>query len=714
MTVASETARNNYIGTGTTGPFAYNFRVFQDADLLVTKADSDGVETTLTLTTDYTVTGAGSYNGGNVTLVTALAIGETLSIRRVIGATQGADLPNQGGYFPEVVEAALDRLTFLIQQMKDEYGRGLRLPETEAPSDLLTILPPLAERKGRTQGYDATTGQPVMFSTANTAVSAAMEAVVQSATLALARAALGPWGDAVLTATDRTLLAQQGDVINVKNYPYLAVGNGVADDTTAIQAALTAAAVSGGSVFLPPGTYLCGQISLTSKARVRISGAGYASVLKLTGTPTQNIQAYTTWLLLDTCTQMIVDHLRFDCNNLEHVAIGIMGCTDVLVDGCYIHNSPGTIGDSRPAIIAHSSAAVRVVNNHLYDVSTWFSFGLSTTLGQITDSVFANNVCRNAKATSAANCTRSVIANNVFDTSLYCGIELNGSAAAAMTDWSVIGNTFKGCVAPCLQVSGLAAGGQTRDGVISGNTFVGGLDAAIYAFGDVYDVTIGDNIIRDCAKGIALTVNASGGCKRFQIHDNKIYDTRAGGSRTMTVGIELAMGTSGAGAITGEALADIDIVDNQIRNTTDAGIGTTYTSGAGTWARCRISRNRANNCDYGIKIGTGNPTACWTAMELSGNRTADNATAGIRMSIDPGDINTWTVQDNFGALAYNSPYIFGGLGGVPALLGLRSTATPEGAIVGGIGSTCHNLAGGAGTSFYVKQTATVNTGWAGK
>jgi hypothetical protein len=84
------------------------------------------------------------------------------------------------------------------------------------------------------------------------------------------------------------------------------------------------------------------------------------------------------------------------------------------------------------------------------------------------------------------------------------------------------------------------------------------------------------------------------------------------------------------------------------------------------------------------------------------------------MSIDAGDVNTWTVQDNFGALAYNSPYVFGGLGGVPALLGLRSIATPEAAIVAGIGSTCHNISGGAGTSFYVKQTATVNTGWAGK
>lgn len=42
------------------------------------------------------------------------------------------------------------------------------------------------------------------------------------------------------------------------------------------------------------------------------------------------------------------------------------------------------------------------------------------------------------------------------------------------------------------------------------------------------------------------------------------------------------------------------------------------------------------------------------------------------------------------------------------------TGSPEGAITAPAGSTCENLGGGAATSFYVKQTTTGNTGWAGK
>jgi hypothetical protein len=42
------------------------------------------------------------------------------------------------------------------------------------------------------------------------------------------------------------------------------------------------------------------------------------------------------------------------------------------------------------------------------------------------------------------------------------------------------------------------------------------------------------------------------------------------------------------------------------------------------------------------------------------------------------------------------------------------TGTPEGAVAAAIGSTYHRTDGGAGTSFYVKQSGAGNTGWVGK
>lgn len=52
--------------------------------------------------------------------------------------------------------------------------------------------------------------------------------------------------------------AQAMSVINVKDAPYAAKGDGATDDRAAIQAALDAVPPSGGAVFLPPGDYVVG------------------------------------------------------------------------------------------------------------------------------------------------------------------------------------------------------------------------------------------------------------------------------------------------------------------------------------------------------------------------------------------------------------------------------------------------------------------------
>lgn len=498
-------------------------------------------------------------------------------------------------------------------------------------------------------------------------------------------------------------------VYNVVDYG--AIGNGVATDTVAVQAAITAASTTGGIVFFPQGTFLLGSLHLTSVANIDFRGVGDASILKLNSNPTQNIQNITTWLLLTSCTGCSVEKIQFDLNNREHCAIGCTGCTDIRIESNYIHNSPGTIGDNRPAIVVHSTVGARVLNNYINDVSAWFYFGLGTTLGQITDSVFSHNICRNAKSTNGANCTRSIISDNIFDTCLYAGIEAAG-VGTAMVDWVISNNTFKSCTAPALQIAALSAGALTSNGVITGNTFSGNLDACIECFGDVQSVTISDNIVRDSAKGILLTVGAGGGCKRISVTGNQCYDTRSGGSRTMTVGIQLDLGTSASGAISGEALTDIDITDNIIRNTTDIGLELSWTSGTASLARVKIEDNSIFTCaNYGMSIGVGNPVGLWSSMSCQRNTCIGSGSGEIRLSIDSGDINTWIFRDNVKANAIGSPYIIGGSSGVPAFFGMRSTGSPESAIVGGIGSTYTNMTGGVGTTWYVKETGTGNTGW---
>ncbi|ENC2022873.1 hypothetical protein ABKE32_000499 [Escherichia albertii] len=132
MTVSSEVNHNDYQGNGTTTVFPYQFRIFKKTDLVVTTSDLNDTLTTLRLDTDYTVTGAGGYNGGTVVLPSPLSSGWKISVARVLSITQETDLRNQGKFFAEVHENAFDKLTMLIQQGLRWIGLALCKPSTIA------------------------------------------------------------------------------------------------------------------------------------------------------------------------------------------------------------------------------------------------------------------------------------------------------------------------------------------------------------------------------------------------------------------------------------------------------------------------------------------------------------------------------------------------------------------------------------------------------
>lgn len=63
-------------------------------------------------------------------------------------------------------------------------------------------------------------------------------------------------------------------LINVKAAPYNAVGNGVTDDTTAIQAALTASLTSGSRLVFPEGTFMVSSLTLDYSAVTAQASSG--------------------------------------------------------------------------------------------------------------------------------------------------------------------------------------------------------------------------------------------------------------------------------------------------------------------------------------------------------------------------------------------------------------------------------------------------------
>jgi len=144
MTIANTTNREDYVGNGATSVYPYGFKIFSDSDLTVTSRDLNDVETALVLDTDYTVSGAGDKDGGNVTLTAGnLTTGYALTIRRVRPLTQMADIRNQGTFFANTHEDVFDHFIMIEQQQQNEIDRCLQLPETEAAAGA-TLPAPVA------------------------------------------------------------------------------------------------------------------------------------------------------------------------------------------------------------------------------------------------------------------------------------------------------------------------------------------------------------------------------------------------------------------------------------------------------------------------------------------------------------------------------------------------------------------------------------------
>lgn len=132
MTVNTKSITSGpYNGNGVASVFSYTFKVIEKTDLSVYETDDQGVETLLTVDTDYTVAGVGDDGGGTVTRVAgALPVNYTWYIRSNYDETQLTAFESQGAFFPDLHENAMDKLTFLIQQILDKLGRTFRLSDS--------------------------------------------------------------------------------------------------------------------------------------------------------------------------------------------------------------------------------------------------------------------------------------------------------------------------------------------------------------------------------------------------------------------------------------------------------------------------------------------------------------------------------------------------------------------------------------------------------
>ena len=154
MTVSSATSRVSYNGNGSTTVFAYTFKIFDQDDLTVIIRSANGTETVKTITTHYTVSGVGNAGGGNVTMLTAPASGETLVIIREQDLIQELDIVPNDPFPASSVEDALDKLTFMVQQHEETLGRTIKASRTNAISSTEFTVS-AANRANKVFSFDA-------------------------------------------------------------------------------------------------------------------------------------------------------------------------------------------------------------------------------------------------------------------------------------------------------------------------------------------------------------------------------------------------------------------------------------------------------------------------------------------------------------------------------------------------------------------------------
>jgi len=129
---------------GVVDAFDFEFKVFATSDVRVVRTTAAGVESTLTLVTDYTVSLNGDQDadpGGSITTTSVYADGKITLVSNLSEA-QPTVLTNAGGFYPKVVERSLDRLAILIKQMREKLDRAVTVDVSSGvdPADLLDSI----------------------------------------------------------------------------------------------------------------------------------------------------------------------------------------------------------------------------------------------------------------------------------------------------------------------------------------------------------------------------------------------------------------------------------------------------------------------------------------------------------------------------------------------------------------------------------------------
>lgn len=236
-----------YAANGTQVRYEYSFPIFASEDLAVY---IDGARQN----NGFTVEGAGNTGGGAIVFDRAPKKEAVITLARRLPIERMSDFIEGGEFAAAAINTELDYITASLQQLQRDQSVFLRYHDHEAPARVM--MPDRAARAGRALGFDQN-GDPIAIS---------LEGAMAQPDVIMA-------GVGAVTRTSQDKLRERVSV-----YDFGAKGDGLTDDTHAIQKALAAH----DHVYVPPGTYITSG-TITLRGHQTLAGAGQVSVIKANG-----------------------------------------------------------------------------------------------------------------------------------------------------------------------------------------------------------------------------------------------------------------------------------------------------------------------------------------------------------------------------------------------------------------------------------------------
>lgn len=438
-----------------------------------------------------------------------------------------------------------------------------------------------------------------------------------------------------------------GSVTLIRNVrDYGARGDGVSDDTAAIQAAL-AAASAGECVYLPNGTYVVSGINLPASS-ITIAGAGAGSVLKLKNAANASLLTNTAGI-----TDITIRDLQIDGNNANQTsglgrgtngilifnaqrvsivgvsihdtytnAIRLQKVTVGMVRGCILRNI-GKAGvsasgiDATPSNVGEGNTDITIADN-IVDTITGTGNGIFVASEAGTSEsrriVIADNHVKGAadEAIEVLRCLHFSVTGNVIASTGNIGIYCRESSRG-----SIAGNTIsEGDVGISVDTQGTTA---ITDVAISNNVIANVTDESVNGAG--IQLTTGSSV---AITGCSIVGNRVTGCKRSGIK------LAGAGIKKVAIAGNTSSGCDGSGISVEAVDGDISITGNVCYNNgqngalTSAGIQVVDTNnGVVVGNHCFDDQGGATQ-KYGVYV-TGT-SVDWLVV---GNRARGNTTKQI-------------------------------------------------------------------------------------